>query len=113
MAAAIRQLRKAIRPSNVLRILEKVLRFEIADFAADPAVVPFGVEDLKPLDPADAILEIAPERVDVVPDRRDCAQACNDDSPLFHYRVPIPTLCTVWNSFPSVLMEGAMMISVC
>jgi hypothetical protein len=28
------------------------------------------------------------------------------------YRVPIPTLCTVWNNFPSVLMLGAMMISV-
>ena len=28
------------------------------------------------------------------------------------YRVPIPTLCTVWKSLPSVLMLGAMMISV-
>lgn len=29
----------------------------------------------------------------------------------FH-RDPIPTLCTVWKSLPSVLMLGAMMISV-
>ena len=28
------------------------------------------------------------------------------------YLVPIPTLCTVWNSLPSVLMLGAMIISV-
>ncbi len=28
------------------------------------------------------------------------------------YLVPIPTLCTVWKSLPSVLMLGAMMISV-
>jgi len=28
------------------------------------------------------------------------------------YRVPMPTLWTVWNNFPSVLMLGAMMISV-
>lgn len=29
-----------------------------------------------------------------------------------NYLVPMPTLCTVWNNLPSVLMLGAMMISV-
>src|SRR5207245_9823662 len=28
------------------------------------------------------------------------------------YRVPMPTLCTDWNNLPSVLMLGAIMISV-
>ena len=30
----------------------------------------------------------------------------------FPHLVPIPTLCTVWNNFPSVLILGAMIISV-
>ena len=65
------------------------------------------------LNAADPILEITPESVDVVPDRRDHTEARNNDSAIFHQREPIPTLCTVWKSLPSVLMEGAMMISVC
>src|SRR5579859_5305683 len=34
----------------------------------------------------------------------------NDD--LFAHLLPMPTPCTVWKTFPSVLMAGAMMISV-
>ncbi len=107
------QLRKTVRSPGVLRILEKIFWLEVANFAADLAIVVRGIEGLDPLNAADAVFEIAPKSLDIVADRRDRAEARDNDSAIFHQREPIPTLCTVWNSLPSVLMEGAMMISVC
>ena len=40
------------------------------------------------------------------------AEPFRDSATADFYRVPMPTLCTVWKSLPSVLMLGAMMISV-
>ena len=81
------ELRETIGAARVLRVLEKIFRLEVADFGRDLAIVPFGIEGPDPLDPADAIEAIAPEGVDVIADRRDSAEACENDSAVVHGKV--------------------------
>ena len=88
-----RELSETIGAAWVLRVLEKIFRLEVADFGRDLAIVPFGIEGLDSLDSADAIEAIAPEAVDVIADRRDSAEACENDSAIgVHW---------VFSAFPS------------
>src|SRR5205807_7658548 len=116
------QLNETIGTPYVFDVVEKVFWIEVAYFTADFAIVVGGVEGLDPADAAFAFNEIFPKRLEIVADRRDNAEASNNNSAVAVHsmveslnaqRVPMPTLCTAWKSFPSVLIEGAMMISVC
>src|SRR5262249_7269035 len=116
-----RQLHETVGPPDILRVLKEILRFEVPHLAGDLAIVSRNVESLDPADTAFAFNETFPKRFEIVPDGRNNTKTCNDnativiheDGFLNRQRVPMPTLCTAWKSFPSVLIDGAMMISVC
>src|ERR1700693_5106511 len=114
------QLSETVRPADIFGVFEKVFWLKIPHFAADLAIVVRGVEGLDPADAAFAFDKILPKRLEIVADRRDDTETCYYDATIVVHgdeccrqRVPMPTLCTVWKSLPSVLIDGAMMISVC
>src|SRR5678816_2720317 len=90
-----RQLSITICSPDIFWIVKKLFGIEVANFATDSAIVIRGVESLNELNPAHSVLEIAPKRLDIIPDRRDYAEACDNNPTIFHQREPIPTLCTV------------------
>src|SRR4029077_664171 len=110
---------------HVLWTFEERLRIEIADLSADFAIVLGGIERVDHTNAADTVLQIRPKRLKVVANRCDNTHTSDDYSALGHndivlsvepwkrQLVPMPTFCTVWKSFPSVRIEGAMIISVC
>jgi len=73
-------MRVTIGPPDVLRVLEIILRVEIADLTRDLAIERAGVERLDSPDAADAVPQVAPERIEILADRRDDAHAGDDDS---------------------------------
>src|SRR6266404_4763676 len=75
-----RQLNETIRAPDVFDVVEKVFWIEVAYFTADFAIVVGGVEGLNPADAAFAFNEIFPKRLEIVADRRDNAEASNNNS---------------------------------
>jgi hypothetical protein len=69
-----------VGPPNVLRVLEIILRVEVAHLARDPAIVGRGIERLNSPDAADAVLQVTPKRVHVVADGSDDTHPGNDNS---------------------------------
>jgi hypothetical protein len=90
-----RQLSITICPPDIFWIVKKLFGIEVPNFATDSAIVIRGVESLNELNPAHSVLEIAPKLLDIVANRRDYAEACDNNPTIFHQREPIPTLCTV------------------
>ena len=79
-----RELREAVGAPDVLRVIEEILRLEIAHLAGEPAVVAGGVERIEQADAADAVLQVLPEGREVVADGRDDAKPGDDNSAIVH-----------------------------
>ena len=125
-----RQLRKAIGPPRVLWIFEERLRIEIAHLARRSGNRNRWCRRRRsarmPLTPScrffQNVSRSLPTGVTTPIPVMTTLRSVHDDDSVKRLKtchvtasacVPIPTLCTVWKSFPSVLIEGAMMISVC
>ena len=81
-----REVRVAIGPPDVFGILKIILRFELAHFTRDLAIVGAGVERRDAPDPADTVLQIAPEGIELLADGCDCTHAGDDDSTIRVHR---------------------------
>ena len=79
-----RQLSITICSPDIFWIVEELFGIEVANFATDSAIVIRGVESLNELNPAHSVLEIAPKRLNIVTNRRDYAEACDDNPTIFH-----------------------------
>src|SRR4051812_8927410 len=117
-------MRKTVGTPHVLWIFEEWLGIEIANLSPDLAIVTGGIERVDSTDATNTVLQIRPKRLKAVANGRKNTHTGDDYSALGHNDIlevetwkpqllPIPTFCTVWKSFPSVRIEGAMMISVC
>jgi hypothetical protein len=81
-----RQLRVSVRSTNILRVPQEIFRVKIAHLSANAAIVLRGIEGVDGPNTASPILQIAPERVDIVTDGCDDAHSSDNDSAIVHKR---------------------------
>ncbi len=77
-------MRKSIGAADVLRIFEEWLRIETANLPTDSAIVCSRIECIDRMNAAHPVLEIGPERLHVVAERRDDAQTSYNYSAIGH-----------------------------
>ena len=77
-------LNEAIRAADIFGVFEKILWLKIAHFTADFAIVVRGIEGLNPANTALAFKETFPKRLEIIPDRGDNTEACDNNSTVIH-----------------------------
>src|SRR5262245_3206368 len=77
-------MREAVGAPHVLWIFEELLGIEIADLAADFAIIPTSVKSVDRSDAANTALQIRPKRLKSVADWRENTHTSDDYSALGH-----------------------------
>ena len=101
LRAGHRELREAVGALGGLGIFKMLRWLEITDLAGDLAIEIRGVERLKPADAAAALDQGFPKCLQVVSNRADDSDSCDDDSSFAHVK-KIGGVCTVPTRSPFV-----------
>src|SRR5262249_17212349 len=83
------QMRKPVRAPHVLWIFEEQLGIEIADLAADFAIIPASVKSVDCTVSADTVLQILPKRLKSIANRRDNNHTSDDYSAFGHDEITL------------------------